>query len=361
MIALSVREAISRFASQGNRIVAASVIPLTGSSPHAGGLALVVNDHGEIAGALSGGCVDGEVVEACEQVFKTNQSMQLQFGSDNTVFGSANLICGGKIEVWVYALSKEIIQAVIHDESCVFSINWPRDSQEPRQLIINHKIARSAACNNNHAILGINNQQDRAIHFLLHDRQRTCFIPLANNEKEFLERIGNKELVLIIGESAFTDMLCRLASMLNYEVIVCEPRPRFAQAIISADYVDESWPNDCIEKLMVMGKLNVASVIIVCTHDSKFDEPALIAALRSPAGFIGALGSRKTIDDRRMRLRAAGLNDLEIARIRSPLGFDLGGKTATETAVSVFSEIIAFKNKRSGKPLTELSGTIHGE
>lgn len=282
---LSVREAVSRWISEGRRIAAASVVTIEGSSPHAKGLALVVNDVGEIAGAVSGGCIDGEIVEACEQVLKTDKSKLLQFGSDKNVF-SNSLVCGGKIEVRVYVLSKEIAHALLSNK-------------------------------------------------------------------------GNQELVLIIGESAFTDMLCRLARMLNYEVIVCEPRRRFAESIVSADSVDESWPNECIKKLIAAGRLDSGSVIIICTHDRKFDEPALVSAVRSKAGFIGAFGSRRTVEDRRTRLLGRGLSELEISRIRSPLGFDLGNETAAETAVSVFAEIIALKNKRSGKALTELSGAIH--
>ncbi|MGB8466951.1 MAG: XdhC family protein [Terrimicrobiaceae bacterium] len=151
-----------------------------------------------------------------------------------------------------------------------------------------------------------------------------------------------------------------MARMLDYEVVVCEPRRRFAAATISADKVDGSWPNACIEKLAAAGRLGAGSVIIVCTHDRKFDEPALLAAVRSSAGFIGALGSRRTREDRRVRLLAAGLSESEVSRIRSPVGIDLGSETPAETAVSIFAETIAARRGGSGRPLTELSGAIHG-
>ena len=153
-----------------------------------------------------------------------------------------------------------------------------------------------------------NDDDSRAARFLLQGGQRTHFTTLPNGEKEFLERIGHRALVLMIGESAFTDSLCRLARMLDYEVMVCEPRRRFAESIISADFVDESWPDKCIEKLTAEKRLDSTSVIIVCTHDSKFDEPALMAALQSNAGFIGALGSRRTVVDPPTPLLAPLLN-----------------------------------------------------
>lgn len=358
MFELSVREALCHWILQGRRIVAASIVATEGSSPHAAGLALVINDAGELAGAVSGGCIDGEIVEACEQVFKKNKPQRLQFGSDKNFFGAASLTCGGKIEVWMYELSKEIIHALssISNKQYALSIQYSNDGKQIQQIIVDHQTALTfTKCYNESE-----NQGVRAAHFLLNNNQGTHLTVLPNGEKEFIERIGSCALLLIIGESAFTDMLCRLGKILGYEVIVCEPRRRFANAIISADKVDESWPNKCIEKMIHEKRLNTNSVIIVCTHDSKFDEPALIAAVRSEAGFIGAFGSRRTIENRHARLLAAGLSALEISRIRSPLGFDLGGETAAETAVSVFAEIIAFKKKRSGKALTELSGTIHG-
>ncbi len=364
MLELSVREAVNRWISEGRRIAAASIVTIDGSSPHLGGLALVVNDVGQLAGAISGGCVDGEIVLACEQVLKTNKPQLLQFGSNENLFGAANLVCGGKIEVWLYELSKEIIHTLLSTphKQCALSINWSDDHQQMQQLVVDNQSALTISkCNNENIIFAPENQRCRTANFLLHSRQRTHLTTLPSGEKEFLERIGNRELTLIIGESAFTDMLCRLARMLDYEVVVCEPRHRFAENIVSADMVDESWPNECIERLIAAGRLGSGSAIIICTHDSKFDEPALFAALRSPAGFIGALGSRLTIEDRRVRLLAAGLSELEISRIRSPLGLDLGSETAAETAVSVFAEIIASRNKRNGKPLTELLGNIHGQ
>ncbi|OGT52801.1 MAG: hypothetical protein A3E84_04020 [Gammaproteobacteria bacterium RIFCSPHIGHO2_12_FULL_42_13] len=361
---LSVREAVSRWISEGRRIAAASVVTIDGSSPHIEGLALVVNDAGKLAGAISGGCVDGEVVEACEQVLKTNTPQLLQFGPNKSLFDAASLVCGGKIEVWLYELSNEMVHALslTPHKQCALSINWSDDRKQMQQLVVDNQTALAfTKCYDENVTSTPENQIGRAANFLLNDTRRTRLTVLTSGEKEFLERIGTRNLILIIGESAFTDMLCRLARLLDYEVIVCEPRQRFAEGIVFAHEVDESWPNECIEKLIAAKRLGPGSVIIVCTHDRKFDEPALLSAVRSSAGFIGALGSRRTIEDRRIRLLAAGLSELEMSRIRSPLGLDLGSETAAETAVSIFAEIIAARNERSGKPLRELSGTIHGK
>ena len=322
-----------------------------------------MNDAGKVAGAFSGGCVDGEIALACDEVLTTGKPRSLRFGPDDSVLGTGGLVCGGEILVWMYQLSKELGRALstAPEGQFVLSSNWSHDREQLRQLVIDRETAATMAkCRGVDDALGPDNQAGRAASFLLIDRKRTRLAALPTGETEFLERIGNRELALIIGESGFTDALCRLARLLDYEVVVCEPRRRFAASIVSADEVLGSWPNVCIEKLAAAGRLGAGSVIIVCTHDRKFDEPALLAAIRSSAGFIGALGSRRTREDRRARLLAAGLSEAEVSRIRSPIGIDLGSETPAETAVSVFAEIIAARNGRSGRALTELSGAIHG-
>ncbi len=363
MTELSIKEAISCWLSEGRRMAGASIVTKNGSSPHLAGLAVVVNELGQLAGAFSGGCVDGEILLACEQVLKTNQPQRLQFGPNESLFAAANLVCGGKIDVWVYELGREMIEALssMPNKHCALSINWSDGHQRIQQAVVDKQTALTITkCSPKNELITSTSQVDRAARFLLYEQQNTCFTLLPTGEQEFIERIGHRELLLIVGESGFTDRLCRLARMLDFEVVVCEPRRRFAESIISADEVDRRWPNECIKELTDARRLTSTSVIIVCTHDPKFDEPALLAAIQSPVGFIGALGSRRTIADRRTRLLAAGLSELDIARIRSPLGLDLGAETAAQTAVSVFAEIIAFKNNRSAKPLTELSGKIHG-
>jgi xanthine dehydrogenase accessory factor len=360
MLEPKVIEAIAKWSNEGCQIATASVISTSGSTPHLQGLALVVNDKGELAGALSGGCVDGEIIEACDEVLATNIPKFLQLGKDDSFFGTG-LACGGQMNILVYKLSDDVAKILSSPpkKQFVFSIAWSAQNNDLQQMIIDKDAALeiTKCCNDNN---GLGDWRISASNFLLNSTESAHHSISPENDIEFFERIGKRDLVLIIGESGFTDALCTQAKMLDYEVVVCEPRSRFANSIKSACEVIESWPDLCIQNLIEAGRLNSESAIIICTHDRKFDEPALQAAIKSDVGFIGALGSRKTIEDRRVRLTALGLSTKDINRIRSPLGLDIGSQSPAETAVSVFAEIIACKNGRSGKPLTELAGSIHG-
>jgi xanthine dehydrogenase accessory factor len=152
--------------------------------------------------------------------------------------------------------------------------------------------------------------------------------------------------------------LAPFASQIGYEVTIIDARDRFARSarFSSAAQVVVSWPQDVMRDL----DLGPRDAVLVFTHDPKFDEPALLAALRTNAGYIGALGSRQTAADRETRLRRAGASDADIARIHAPCGLDIGSRTAEETAVSVLAEIIASRAKRAGAPLREGRGPIHG-
>jgi xanthine dehydrogenase accessory factor len=146
---------------------------------------------------------------------------------------------------------------------------------------------------------------------------------------------------------------------LGYESVVVEPRPRFAAGVTCAGEVIGTWPDAALAKLTEDGRLDATSAIVVCTHDSKFDEPALVAALQTPAGFIGALGSRPTNVERLARLRSRGIPEHALRRINAPVGLDLGGATPAETAVSVAAQLIAVAHGRSAAPLRDTSGPLH--
>jgi xanthine dehydrogenase accessory factor len=140
-------------------------------------------------------------------------------------------------------------------------------------------------------------------------------------------------------------------------VTLCDARPVFAarDRFPEADEVVVDWPH----RFLVTADLDRSTAVCVLTHDPKFDVPALVAALRSPAGYVGAIGSRRTCADRAERLRAAGLTEQEMARLRSPVGLDLGGTTPEEVALSIGAEIVALRHGGSGRPLLDTSGPIH--
>jgi len=163
--------------------------------------------------------------------------------------------------------------------------------------------------------------------------------------------------LLVFGAVAFADPLIRLGKFLGYRVSVCDARPVFTtrERFPEADDVLVQWPH----RYLAATDVDQRTAVCVLTHDAKFDVPVLIGALRSPAGYVGAIGSRRTCADRAERLRAAGLTDAELARLRSPVGLDLGGVTPEEVALSIGAEIVALARGGSGLPLRDTTGGIH--
>jgi xanthine dehydrogenase accessory factor len=162
----------------------------------------------------------------------------------------------------------------------------------------------------------------------------------------------------IVGAIDFSAALAPFAHQIGYEVTICDARDRFARSrrFSSAATVKVGWP----QEVMADVELGVRDAVLVFTHDPKFDEPALLAALRTNAGYIGALGSRQTTADREERLKRSGVSEADLARIHAPCGLDIGSRTAEETAVSVLAEIIAARAERAGSPLRQTNGPIHG-
>jgi xanthine dehydrogenase accessory factor len=175
----------------------------------------------------------------------------------------------------------------------------------------------------------------------------------------FVESYAPPPRMLIFGAIDFAAALARLGTFLGYHVTVCDARPVFATGtrFPEADEVVVAWPHDF---LVGAAGIDARTVICVLTHDPKFDVPLLEEALRTEAAYIGVMGSRRTHDDRNARLRERGMSEEQLARLRSPIGLDLGGRTPEETAVSIGAEIIASRWGGTGRPLSELSTPIHG-
>jgi xanthine dehydrogenase accessory factor len=175
----------------------------------------------------------------------------------------------------------------------------------------------------------------------------------------FIESFAPPPQMLIFGAVDFTAALARVAKVLGYRVTVCDARPVFAtrQRFPAADDVVVDWPHRLLEK--VGSTLGPRDAVCVLTHDPKFDVPAVIEALKTDVGYLGAMGSRRTHDDRTRRLREEGVSDAELDRVMSPIGLDIGARTPEETAVSICAEIIATRTGRHAPNLRDASGPIH--
>lgn len=346
------RQAVAAWSAADLRMAGATLIRSDGSTPHQLGLALVTNESGDTVGAISGGCVDADVVLACDRVLACGPAEVLTFGADDGEF-EAGLVCGGVITVWVHDLSPDAASAILGSADA--AVLTRRFGGHVQQYAVN----RSDAMDYKNA--GADPESPRAVaaRWLLDSRRRTELMDLPGGGQMFVEAFGRRPLFVVVGSSGYTEALCAQAALLGYESVVVEPRPRFAAGITCADEVIGAWPDAALEKLTAHGRLDATSAVLVCTHDSKFDEPALAAAVQTQAGFIGALGSRATNVERFARLRARGIPQTALQRINAPVGLDLGGATPAETAVSVAAQIIAVAHGRSAAPLRDTSGPLH--
>lgn len=346
------RDAISVWLAADVRVAAATLVSSDGSTPHQLGLSLVTSETGDTVGAVSGGCVDADVVLACDRVLAGGPAEVLTFGADDDD-GTSELVCGGVLTVWVHELDPAVAAAFAAESDAVVLTH--RVGRQIHQVAVSY----SQAADFESGTIRLNDYAGSAARWLLGSRQRTDFRQAPDGGQLFLEAFGRRGLFVVVGSSGYTEALCAQADLLGYRTVVIEPRPRFAAGITYAGEVIGSWPDAALEKLTEHGRLDDRSAIVVCTHDPKFDEPALAAALDTPAGFIGALGSRTTSAERFDRLRARGISDSRLRRIHSPVGLDLGGASPAETAVSVAAQMIAVARGRSAAPLRDTSGPLH--
>jgi xanthine dehydrogenase accessory factor len=173
----------------------------------------------------------------------------------------------------------------------------------------------------------------------------------------FIESFSPPPLMYVFGAIDFAAAVARIGKMLGYRVTVCDPREKFATRarFPDADEIIVEWPDDFLARAYV----DKRTVICALTHDPKFDVPLLKAALATPAGYIGAMGSRRTHSERSEQLLEEGITEEELARISGPIGLDIGARTPEEVAVSIAAEIIALKTSASGARLTSTQGPVH--
>ncbi len=357
---------ITKWWDSGETFGLATVVNTFRSAPRDPGAALAVSGGGEVVGSVSGGCVEGAVYELAQQVCESGQPVLQTYGiSEDTAF-DVGLTCGGIIELFVEPVSRERfpglgeVAAAIRDEVPVAVATVIAG---PGALGARRVIRAGTAT----GTLGAGDRLDGAVdddvrgmlaqgltgvrHYGEHGERRLDDLSV------FVQSFAPPPRMLVFGAIDFAAAVARAGKFLGYRVTVCDARPIFAThaRFPDADEVIVDWPH----RYLATTKIDQRTVICVLTHDPKFDVPLLEVALRTPAGYIGAMGSRRTHDDRLARLREVGLTEDELARLRSPIGLDLGSRTPEETAVSVAAELIQLRWGGSGQPLTATSGRIH--
>ncbi|GIE90209.1 XdhC family protein [Actinoplanes regularis] len=347
-------DGLAGWRAAGLTFAVATVVHTWRSAPRQPGAAMAVNSLGEVLGSVSGGCVEGAVHAAAEETIKTGKPRSLTYGvSDGDAF-DVGLTCGGTVEVLV---QPDSALAGIDDLLADITAGRPvaTASVPGAQLIV-----RTAA--GVPEIVGTLGDADldriaalRAAGLLA--QGRTAMVRACDREI-FVQTYATPPRMIVFGAIDFAAAVARIGRFLGYRVTVCDARPVFATParFPEADEVIVQWPH----RYLASTEVDARTVLCVLTHDPKFDIPLLEVALRTPAAYIGAMGSRRTCADRVERLREAGVPESALARLRAPIGLDLGARTPEETAVAVASEIIALSWGGSGLPLTALTAPIHG-
>ncbi|HEY1822367.1 MAG TPA: XdhC/CoxI family protein [Trebonia sp.] len=353
----------------------ATVVSTFRSAPRDPGAALAVEDGGEVIGSVSGGCVEGAVYELATEVTESGQPVLQRYGfSDDDAF-AVGLTCGGIVDVFVEPVSRqtfpelgEIHAAVERGEPVAVATVISGPGQVGARRVIWGDPARESTGNLGSGVdLATGVDLDAAIdedvrgmlaqgvtgirHYGEHGERG------GDDLAVFVNSFAPPPRMFVFGAIDFAAAVARVGKFLGYHVTVCDARPIFAtrSRFPDADEVVVDWPH----RFLAGVEVDARTVICVLTHDPKFDVPVLEVALRTSAGFVGAMGSRRTHEDRLERLRAIGLNDQELSKLRSPIGLDLGARTPEETAVSIAAELIQLRWGGTGAALTSTEGRIH--
>ncbi|MCK1794464.1 XdhC family protein [Streptomyces sp. XM4193] len=361
---------LAGWAAQGREFAVATVVSVSGSAPRGPGAALAVDRDGTVVGSVSGGCVEGAVYELCLAAMESGESVVETFGySDEDAF-AVGLTCGGVLDVLITpvparAPQREVLAAAWSAAGQGDPVALARVVRGPAELL--GRALTLAPDGAAAGTLGGAPQLDRAAAGqarALLDAGRTAAVELSEDGSHcpggltlLVETRTPPPRMIVFGAVDFASALVRAGRFLGYRVTVCDARPVFATParFPEADEVVVDWPHHYLRRTGT----DARTVLCVLTHDAKFDVPLLVEALRMPVAFVGAMGSRRTHADRDRRLRDAGLTEDELARLRSPIGLDLGARTPEETALSIAAEIVATRRGGSGTPLTGGKDPIH--
>lgn len=344
----------------GERVGRAVLTGIVGSAPRPEGAVLIVGERGAMAGSVSGGCIEGTVHDEVLEALASGRPKRLTYGVSDETAWSVGLACGGTFEILVQPwVPREVELAATADVGSAVATVLSGPDGSTGSLLIAGTEARDGsgpAGRMDGPLAGPARDARDAVVRAAHDAlaaeaSRTVSIDVPEGELSvFLEVFPKRPRLVVFGGVHVAVTLVRLARELGYRTIVADGRAAFAnrERFPDADEVIVAWPEEAFERV----GLDRATYVAVLTHDPKFDEPALLVALRSPACYVGAIGSRRTQESRRARLRAAGLTDEELARLRGPIGLDLGGRQASEIALAILAEMTAVRYGAPGGPMT---------
>ncbi len=304
---------LEQWTREGEDIAIATVVETWGSSPRPLGSKMLVTRSGKMAGSVSNGCIEGAVFDEAQEVLKNGTPKIAAFGVADDVAFEVGLACGGHIEVFIQPLApvhRQLIGMLHRDEAATLRTNL------------------------------VSGEADLV-------KGTPAGTELARRDGDvFVEPIRRPAHLVIVGAIHIAIPLHRLAKLMGYRVTVIDARAKFAtkERFPEADELIVAWPDEAMGKIAI----DNSTYVVILTHDPKFDLPALRSVLKEDAGYVGAIGSRKTNQNRFDALRKEGFTEAQLARVHGPIGLDLGGRGAEETALGILAEITAARFGGSG-------------
>ena len=323
---------LERWHERGEKVALATVVSARRSAPRPLGSKLAVSESGELAGSVSGGCVEGDVFGQAREVLAGLEPRLLQYGISDELAFSVGLPCGGDIEVFVAeedpAISAKLLDVIERGERAAHVVAIRGTHIGEQALIVE-------------GAEGIGDP-------------RLADLP---EDEVFIQRFGPPPRLIVVGAVDTAEALCAAATLIGWRTVVVDARAKFAtpERLPSAGEIVLEWPDEAFARL----GLDRDDAVVVLTHDEKFDQPALRAAIESEAFYVGALGSRRTQAKRLEKLREAGVAETALERIAGPCGLDVGAESPAETALSILTEMMAVRAGRGGGSLRDSKGAIH--
>ncbi len=350
----------------GAEVGLATVVSTWSSAPRQPGASMLVGPDGSAAGSVSGGCVEGAVYELATEVRDGAAAVLQRYGvSDDDAF-AVGLTCGGILDIFVERVGPgsfpelaEVAEDIRAGRPVAVAtvVDAPADLLGRRLIVRPERVSGALGSERltdavRDDARGLLVQGRTGVLRYGHDGERRV-----DDIAVFVAAHAPRPRMIVFGAIDFASAVARIGSFLGYRVSVCDARPIFAtrRRFPDADEVIVEWPH----RYLASTEVDERTVVCLLTHDPKFDVPLLELALRMPLAYVGAMGSRRTNDDRLQRLRELGLTEAELSRLRAPIGLDIGARTPEETAVSVAAEIIAARWGGSGSPLRSAGGPIH--
>ncbi len=354
-----------RWLGEQRRVASALLIDAEGSSPFQPGAFMLIDADGAIEGSITGGCVESDVVvNALEMLAGDGEPRTLRYGVSDEAAHEVGLMCGGTVRVFVHELSgaaravcADVFEAAAggHVAGIATLVDGPAPGA--KLGVVDGRVSgglHGPELLDQSVTRDLTALSERGTSALRHYGE--AGEALGSGVSVHLQVFRTPPTLVLVGAIDYSAAVAALAKAAGYEVVIADAREAFARSerFSRVATVHVGWPAPAIEAR----ELGPRDAVIVFSHDPKFDEPAIMAALRSGAGYIGALGSRRTARDRTERLLAAGADPDALARVHSPCGLDIGAATPEEVAISIMAEVIAARSGRAGAPLVSTDSSI---